>query len=274
MKKCLPIISLLLLSFSIIACSVKESPSGLEEFQIRSEHLNDTLKGQVWLPASYRSSDHKYPVLVMLDGEYAFDVASSITSYLQRDKELSEFVIVGLSYDVGFGEPLAEKRSRDFTPPLDEQGAIKHVDSSYYLFVRDELLPMLDDELHIDPAQRTLWSYSLSGSLAAWLSYPDPSLFKNYIFASGNLIDYGIIQKLFGGEIFKPSNTEERKVFISYDRSEVPDPKILDQGAAMLQNPEALPGYRVKFWLTEGESHASSWLVTMPAGLRHIYGAK
>ncbi len=260
-----------------LSCSMERSEtandSQLERFTLQSHQLNDTFNVDVWLPENYHDSGKSYPLLLLLDGESAFDPAKLIGSYLQLEKEIAEFAIVGLSYNVGFSDPLLDaKRSRDFVPPLDDQGIIKKVDTAYYTFIRDELLSELDRRYRVDTDQRTLWSYSLSGSFAAWLSYHDPSLFRHYIFASANLIQWGIFEKLAGGEIFNAGDSSKRRVFISYDQTEIPDPEILERGRALLTRPDAFPGYDVKFHLTENESHASSYFVSMPTALRHIYG--
>jgi len=131
--------------------------------------------------------------------------------------------------------------------------------------IRDKLLSLLAGKFRIDADQRILWPYSLRGSFSAWFSHHDPSLFRNYIFAGENLIHFRVIQKLFGGEIFKPDDTENRRVFISYDRAEIPDPEILKNGAVMLQNPDSLPSCEIELRLTKRKFHASSQLVTASA---------
>lgn len=270
---------LILLSFGALSCRAQNTTKllaeSIDQFSLNSENVGDRFVVRTWLPSSYNSSGKDYPVLLLLDGDYAFDPAHLLGSYLQLIDETSEFIIVSISYGIHFSNPLhEEKRHRDFIPPLDEQGIIKKVDTAYYKFIRDELLPIVDRKYRTNPSQRTLWTYSLSGSFGAWLSYYDPSLFQHYIFASGNLIQFGIIEKLFGGEVFNAGDASTKKVFLSYDQTEIPDPKVLEQGMALFAQPDSFPGYDIKFHLTESETHASSYFVSMPAGLRHIYGYK
>ena len=226
----------------------------------------------VWLPRGYLADPRPYPMLLMLDGDYAFSSAVQISEYLQRSREIEEFIIVGLSYDVGFGKPLAVQRTRDFTPPVDQDGAIKKTDTAYYRFIKDRLLPELHTRYQIDPMKRALWGYSLSGSFTAWLNYYDPSLFDHYILASGNLMDFGIVQRLFQGQIFSGKTFGDRRVFISYDATEIPDPKIVEDGRKLLSNKEVFSGYEIRLFLTTGESHTSSWFVCLPTSLRFVFG--
>lgn len=265
----------LLVHLGLIGLSGGELPARdaqRDRFTLKSEDGQVTYFVDVWIPGSYLANPRPFPMLLMLDGEYAFSSAVQISDYLQRNGETREFIVVGVSYGVGFGNPLAVERTRDFTPPIDSEGTIIKKDTAYYRLIKDRLLPQLQERYKIDPAQRSLWGYSLSGSFAAWLNYFDPSLFDHYILASGNLIDFGIIQKLFQGQIFGDREYHGRRVLLSYDETEIPDPKIVEDGRKLLANKEMFPGYEMKFLLTNGESHASSWFVSLPASLRFIFG--
>lgn len=246
----------------------------IERFNIKSDDGKITYAVRVWLPPSYIAQPRPFPMLLMLDGEYAFDAAVQISAYLQRSEEIEEFIVVGLSYDVGFGEPLAAERTRDFTPPVDDTRSITKSETVYYRFIKNGLLPRLRERYRIDPANRALWGYSLSGSFAAWLNYFDPSLFDHYILASGNLIDFGISQKLFQGRIFSGGEYHRRRVVLSYDMTEIPDPKVIEDAPMLLSREDTFPGYDIKFFLTKGESHVSSWFVSLPTSLRHVFGRK
>jgi predicted alpha/beta superfamily hydrolase len=212
------------------------------------------------------------PMLVMLDGGYAFDATVQLSQYLQRDREVGKYIIVGVSYEVDFGKPLAVERTRDFTPPVDASGSITREQTAYYRFLRDRLLPRLQQRYQVDPTRRVLWGYSLSGSFAAWLDYHDPTLFDHHILASANLMEFGILQKLFAGQIFSSRQETPRKVFISYDAREIPDPTLIESGRKLLANGAMFPGHEIRLSITHGESHASSWFVSLPASLKFIFG--
>lgn len=163
----------------------------IERFALTSQHTNDTYTIEIYRPDSYAASQRAYPVLLLLDGEYAFDAAVALSDYMQRG-EIEEHVIIGVSYGVPFGPPLAEKRTRNFTPPTTGGVLSRDAPTPYYLFLRDELLPEIDRRVRIDANEKTLWGYSLSGSFATWLNYYDPALFRNYVLASPNWGQFGI----------------------------------------------------------------------------------
>lgn len=242
-----------------------------DRFTLKSEDGKVTYHVEAWLPPGYVANPRPFPLLLMLDGEFAFNSAVQIAEYLQRSRETKEFIVVGLSYGVGFGKPLAVERTRDFTPPVDGERSIQKTETAYYRFIKDRLLAELGARYKIDPTQRTLWGYSLSGSFALWLNHFDPALFDHYILASANA-DFGILPKLFQGEIFSGKEYHGRRVMFSYDLTEMSDPKILEDGKKLLANKEAFPGHEMKLFLTTGESHASSWFVSLPASLRFVFG--
>jgi predicted alpha/beta superfamily hydrolase len=254
--------------------NVFAQPSQTDRFTLNSADGKISYVINVWLPKSYFAAPRPYPMLLMLDGEFSFNSAVQISEYLQRSGEVEDFIIIGVSYDVGFGKPLAAKRTPDFTPPMNKEGAPEKKPTAYYRFLKDQLLPQLRSKYQIDPANRALWSYSLSGSFAAWLNYFDPSLFDHYILASPNLAQFGLLPKLFQGELFSSTTYQGRKVVISIDASEVQDPQVLEDGKKLLARDDLFVGYKMKFFLTEGETHTSSWFVSLPTSLRHVFGRK
>lgn len=250
-----------------------------DRFELHSEYTNVDYVIRVWAPRSYQVGDRDYPLLLMLDGEYSFESAVPIADYLQRSKEVKEFIVAAVSYDVGFGPPLAAKRTPDFTPPLDGNRTISKTASNYYNVLKDEIVPAIRSKYRIDQNDETLWGYSLSGTFAIWLNYFDRSAFDNYIIASPNT-SYGILEKMLAGEIFNSDSAIAKKVMMSIDPSETPNPQDYFDLNTFLPN-EALKnlvagfkGYDFRVHATRGESHSSSWFASLPTSLRFIYGVR
>lgn len=250
-----------------------------EFFTLNAKATKDDYVVSISLPEGYLASSEAYPLLVVLDGEYAFNAVADISDYMQRDGAVRPYIVVGVSYGVGFGAPLAAKRSRDFTPPIDQQGVVAKIPGGYYALLKRELLPAISERYRIQTDDITLWTYSLSGTFATWLNYYDRQLFKNYIIASPNL-GYGILEKLMAGKIFDADNAVPKKVFMSMDPSEVEDPQnYFKPNAPEITEPlreliGKFKGYEFRFYVTKGESHATSWLVALPSSLRFIFGKK
>lgn len=266
-----------LISAALAADSGAAREARRETFSLRSKATNDEYTVRVWLPEGYRAGAAAYPLLLMLDGEYGFNSAVDISDYMQRDGVVRPYVIVGISYEVGFGPPLAAKRSRDFTPPTDANGIIKKAPAAYHTFLKEELLPALKARYRINAGDLTLWSYSLSGAFAFWLNYYDRALFNHYILASPNAA-YGILEKLMKGEIFDADEATTKKVIMSIDRGEIDDPdnyfkpNTTEPTEELKQLLAEFKGYQVRLHGTQGESHATSWFVSLPTGLRFVFG--
>jgi hypothetical protein len=245
----------------------------IERFKIASKATGRMYSIEIFRPASYDTSPHAYPALFVLDGNYAFDAIVALSSYMQRG-EIKEHVIVGVSSDVPFGPPLAAVRTPDFTPPTKDGIMTRDAPSAYYGFLKDELMPEIGRRMRVEPDEKTLWGYSLSGSFVTWLNYYDRSLFRNYILASPNWGQFGIQQLLGEGKVFNAAGAVQRKLFISFDLNAempgVPDPEGRFRGFA---TPGAAPGYKVGYVLTRGETHTTSWFATLPAALRFVYAA-
>ncbi len=239
----------------------------VERFRIASKHTGRTYTIEIYQPKGYDAAK-AYPALFMLDGDYAFQPAVALSDYMQRG-EIAPHLIIGISNDVPFGSELAARRTPDFTPPTKDGVMTKDVAAPYYLFLRDELMPEVKKRLRVDADQTTLWSYSLSGAFALWLNYYDPSLFRNYIIASPNA-QYGIAELALGGKLFNAPGATH-KLFLSLDTgTELPSPELEGQVKALFD--AGLPGYKAVYRPTQGETHTTSWFVTLPAALRFIYG--
>jgi len=242
----------------------------IERFSIASKATGRTYSIAIRLPEGYETSKEAYPALFLLDGDYAFDAAVALSSYMQRG-EIRKHVTIGISYDVPFGDPLGARRTPDFTPPTRSGVMTKDAPAPYYLFLRDELIPEIARRVRIDSGQKTLWGYSLSGSFVTWLNYFDHSLFRNYILASPNWGEFGIQQRLVEGAVFRAPQQVTQKLFVSFDaEKEMPSPELVGQLRAFFD--AGLPGYKVGYVFTHGETHTTAWFSTMPAALRFIYG--
>ncbi|MCL6484831.1 MAG: alpha/beta hydrolase, partial [Janthinobacterium lividum] len=81
---------------------------------IRAQALKRDYQVFVALPDSYRQGSKRYPVLFVVDANYAFPVVRSIAQRLNKHAGLEEVVVVGLSYANGDGGVYS--RRRDYTP--------------------------------------------------------------------------------------------------------------------------------------------------------------
>ena len=145
-----------------------------QSFEIASAILKETRRILVVLPASYAQSapDRRYPVTVVVDGEYLIAAVATVSDELTRNGQIPESVIVGIE-NVEGGDWLASNKKRvyDLTPPgLSVSGSSLNEGGDRFLdFIEKELLPAVDRQFRT-AAPRTFVGVSSGGVLATYVA--------------------------------------------------------------------------------------------------------
>lgn len=148
--------------------------SHAQAFQIKSALLKETRQILVVLPASYQQgpADRRYPVTVVVDGEYLIAPVAAVSDQLTLNGQIPESVIVGIE-NVGGADFLAsnQKRVYDLTPPgLSVSGSNLNQGGDLFLdFIEKELLPAVDRQFRT-AAPRTFVGVSSGGILATYVA--------------------------------------------------------------------------------------------------------
>ena len=146
-----------------------------EEFKI--PQLNKTRRVWIYLPPDYESSDKKYPVLYMHDGQNVFDVATSCAGEWEVDETLNDlYYEIGLSMIVVAVDNGQETRVNEYIPypfPRIQQ----HQGEQYAKFLVETLKPHIDENFRtlVDAQNTALMGSSLGGFITHYttLKYPD-----------------------------------------------------------------------------------------------------
>jgi predicted alpha/beta superfamily hydrolase len=156
---------------------------------ITSEIAADSFFILVSVPDSYYSTQERYPVLYVLDGDIAYGMAASIARYLQIGENIPELIVVGIGYG-SLTKSAAKKRRRDYRP-TETEGA-----ENFLKFLYEELIPYIDANYRTIPGDRTINGYSLGGLFGLFTFFTRPETFNNYIIGSPNLSwdDYSIFK--------------------------------------------------------------------------------
>ena len=160
-----------------VVCQSQEPAAGRrsiaigERFQLRSEAIGETRSYFVHRPASYDFSSARYPLLIVLDGEWNFQHASTTVDFLADDNQIPAMLVVGI--------PNTD-RSRDLFP---QNGA-----ESFLKFITAELIPKLDQDFRTQP-YRILVGHSNGGLFGLYSLIGAPGVFKGLILASPVLGD-------------------------------------------------------------------------------------
>lgn len=141
-----------------------------------SEILGEWRPLEVYLPDDYGVSDMPYPVLVVLDGGWAFNYCVSIVDMISPNY-LPRMIVVGL--------PNTD-RYRDLYPLF--KWADKSINGSerFLQFMHEELFPYLGKKYRTRD-YRILFGHSLGGFFSIYTLLKFPSLFEGYIATSPSL---------------------------------------------------------------------------------------
>ena len=200
---------------------VARTPTG-QTFDIESRSIGDTLEITVIEPFPGAASAGKlFPTLYVLDSFLTFDIVAGT-------KHLFDIFSGGalpLCYlvAIGYADPdIAARRFRDYTPtkadlppglsqplPFGTGGA-----ASYFDVLRREIIPDLERRYPLDPRERVLVGYSLSGRFATYALFREPDAFGRYLIISPSLWwDRG--SAFQEEEVWARSNTDlQAKVFL------------------------------------------------------------
>lgn len=147
---------------------------------IQSKILNEERIYEVSLPDSYNvkeTSQKKYPVLVLLDGNVFFKSISGMVNYMSSDSyrswKIPEMIVVAV-HNVD--------RRRDYTP--DKIVTVRENNSgggdNFLNFLETELIPEIDSKYRTT-TNRILFGHSLGGLLATHAYMKENSSFTSFL---------------------------------------------------------------------------------------------
>lgn len=125
--------------------------------KFNSYELEENRYLKVYIPDSYKKDSLKqYPLTVVLDAEYLFDVfVGNARLFAQRDKAPEQIV-------VGINQNYFNQRTKDLS--YNEENSLPNDDSAaFYRFIRSELIDYFEENYRISPF-RTIVGNTLSGN--------------------------------------------------------------------------------------------------------------
>jgi uncharacterized protein len=272
------IVLLLSCSFGVLnAQNVKEKVclDNTEQFSITSEYVKgENYLIQVGLPFGYSSSHKSYPVLYVLDGDYAFGITKGIADLLMIGKEIKGIIVIGISYGKGvFAWSI--KRTRDLTPSHDTifaKGQNTGGADNFLKFVQYELFPAVNRTYRTNPDSSAICGESLGGLLNSYILWKQPELFKGYIIISPSLIWNNKSVLKLESEYFVNHKELNKAVYIAYgslDSKEV----IISPTTELIQMIQMhnYMGVRLVTRVFEGETHMSVPSVAITNGLKTLF---
>lgn len=244
----------LFLIFSATAFSQKT----IESFE--SFKLGEKREITIGLPASYEKNPiKKYPILVLLDGDYLFDPFFGALSYGAYWEDLPETIVVGISQNQN------DERYDDCN--YDEKsGYPSEKGIQFFEFIGAELLPYLEKKYRVAPF-RIIAGHDTTAGFLNFFLYKDAPIFNGYISLSPELpieMETRIpeyLEKLNKPIFYYQSSAES-------DSNDINEPiKKLDENIKLVVNP--LLNY--KYDNFKDASHYSLVLQSIPNALYQFF---
>jgi uncharacterized protein len=148
--------------------------------EVFSPKLNAKREITIGLPASYlKYPDRKYPLLILLDGDYLFDPFQGALNYGTYWDDIPECIIVGVNQNKN-NERVTDCAVIETTGLPDETG------NNFYEFIGKELVGYMEKKYRIAPFKIIAGHDTTAGFLNFYL-YKDLPLFDAYISMSPEL---------------------------------------------------------------------------------------
>ena len=226
---------------------------------IRSQKLEEDRIIHIGLPASYQSNPQKkYPLLILLDGDYLFDAFQGALNYGNYWEDIPEMITVGV----------AMEKTREEDCASDSESGLPSGKGEKFFEFMGELVAALEKQYRVAPF-KIIAGHDVTAGFINYYLYKDAPLFNAYISMSPEFpvaMEEHLPQRL--AALQQPAyyymctadgDVKKMQKLI----------KTVDETVRKLPNPQVL--YR--FDEFKGASHYSLVLHAIPSALYHFFGA-
>lgn len=251
---------------------------------LRSETNGVDYRLYIKLPKGYEKSEQNYPVMVTLDADYQFAVAANHVEHLADRGQAPDMIIVSIGYNVDPTDKLAYRinRTRDYTPAHTLEGGYGPDIQKYSgggedfaKVISDEILPFLEENFHVDTAERIYVGHSYGGMFGAYLLLSHPEIFNRYILVSPSL---WFNDKMMLKDEAYPEALLTRKTYVYMgvgdwenqpERSYAMVDDLLEFAAMLEARHDQNLIFKTRVF--EDETHASIFPAVLSTGVRHLF---
>jgi predicted alpha/beta superfamily hydrolase len=227
---------------------------------ISSQKLNEDRQIFIGLPPSYdKNPGQKYPILLLLDGDFLFDPFQGALSYAYYWDDIPEVIIVGISQN--------KNNERETDCMVDEStGLPSEKGESFYEFIGMELIPYIQKKYRTAPF-KIIAGLDTTAAFSNFYLYKDIPVFDAYISMSPELAT--------GMEEQIPDRLAaiEKPIFYYHSSANGDIKKMRKriQTIDELVKKITKPTLNYKFDDFKGASHYSLVLNSIPSALYHIF---
>jgi len=224
MKFILTLATLLFSQFYVVGQTDTSKLTVGQKFEIKSRILNETFS--VWIRIPEEINEHKDSIdlLVLLDGDEYFKIASDVVELNEYDEVIKPTIIIGLPSTV-------ELRWKYYTPTFLPYGDRYRQDSilqsttghfaEYAEFIEKELIPEISKSYKVKFLNKTIFGHSLGGLGAISFYRYKPKLFNKYIIASPSTNWDGFFMTKYYRDTLTKGTINNNKIFISVANNDI-----------------------------------------------------
>jgi hypothetical protein len=236
-------------------------PLAVRSEKIASARVGELRKFHVSLPDGYAASNERYPVLLMLDGEFNFNSGEiGGLRHAAQKGEIPEFIIVGIpNTDRGL-----DCFPEEITYPDGEKAGGRA--DRFLAFLREELVPHIERNYRCRPF-RVLYGTSNTGFTAVHALFHDPGLADYYVAASATLSIPGFIARRDG--LIRGFKGGERKLALVMGENDYPTILSLNGELKEACDSIAPAGLSCRFKVIENAGHVPA--NALLEGLRRLF---
>ncbi|MCA6421636.1 MAG: alpha/beta hydrolase [Flavobacterium sp.] len=227
---------------------------------ISSQKLNEDRQIYIGLPPSYdKNPGQKYPILLLLDGDFLFDPFQGALSYAYYWDDIPEVIIVGISQN--------KNNERETDCMVDEStGLPSEKGESFFEFIGMELIPFIQKKYRTAPF-KIIAGLDTTAAFSNFYLYKDNPVFDAYISMSPELAT--------GMEDQIPDRLAaiEKPIFYYHSSADGDLKKMRKRIQTMdeLVKKITKPTLNYKFDDFKGASHYSLVLNSIPSALYQIF---
>jgi predicted alpha/beta superfamily hydrolase len=238
--------------------------------QLKSKYVDQVYEIDVFFPKEYKTQTKKYPVVYVLDAEYNFGCVSYIAKRLIKNRDIPEVLLVGIAYNTT-EDDYYKKRNRDCTPPSNINGYHTGGVENFIMFLRNELMPFINDNYRTIPEDGTIVGHSISGFFGCYALFKHPELFNRYIIVSTSLWysddvifqyeqEYAINHRDLAAWIYFSTGMDESEQMVSTSIKFI-----------SILSGRDYPSIHFKSMLPEDEHHRSLFPSAFTKGMRFVF---
>lgn len=225
---------------------------------IKSAILEESRAISIYLPADYKYSKAKYPVLYLLDGGAHLAHASSAADYLAVRGRIPGIIVVAV-HNID--------RSRDFSPVHVDNIPTSGGAEKFLGFLASELVPYMDEN-YKTAGFNILLGHSFGGTFIGYTLLAKPKLFDAYLAVSPYLMYADNLVVNMAAEKLKPF--KKTKYFYMTVGNEERYFETLEEYASIMKE-QAGESVNFKYVKMMEEDHGTTPYFTLFSGLKFIF---